>query len=1004
MPSGEAARFEWSFFDGFHACVDAFVAEVLARRGHGEREPIVALVGSNPLRRQLQELLYRRGGGVWGVWLPTFRDLAAALGRPALLRRSLRPVPPLYPHALLARLLRERAVYFAPVGRYDGSPEALLATFADLEEAGWSAWPLAAPGADKLGELAGLFDEYRRELTRDFFTPQDEMNEAIAEAGRFAARFGSGVLHVVGIYDVNALQQTLLTAIAQRATVRWWVPRVLTPPPFMQKAGLPPAEPWRPDPERLRVWSCPSETAEAETIGREARRLRRTGVAYHEMGVVLRHPDLYADLFAETCRRAGVPYRLAGGQTPLEAPAWRAVLRLLGLIGSPLGRTEVMAFLAAVELPEADAWRETQPLWDRVSRLARVKKGDDWLDRLEKLAAGDSVSDEERRAARALGEAFAFLRAALNELAAAADFRRATAALTRLIERFLKPDERRTELLARLAELETVDRAGLPFDVAYFRGRADELILGLKEEAGDDAGLAIVGWTAARGLRFRVVFVPGCVESQIPQPPRQDPFLLDRERLEICRLTGRPNALPIAADRAAEEGRVFDIVCRAATERLVLTFPRLDPATGKPRLPSHLLLGLAGRALGETLTYDDLPRRSPLVEIVPAGRFAPVDPAAALDDDERDLGAMIELAKADPAAPIFYLRAARAASFERVWRRQQSRWADKFVTRHEGLCESAAARARLAAWAGDKDAWSVTELENYALCPRRFLLAQVLALRSPDDPELVVSLPADRRGRLFHRVLEKAAAAPGRLTPDELDRLIAAEYERLAADNLTGGGVLDEAERERLAAGIRALLAFAARQSEGYTVQSAERQLVAEIAIGEQTVTLKGRLDRLDRDGAGGLRIVDYKTGKAKRHFDDKPPKNDDFNAGCTLQVPLYLLMMLSAGPEPAAIRRAAYWFLKNKDGEVDPTAVEMTADFVAGHGDELRQVIAGIVGGVGAGRFVPRSDLLKNDGNAYCGHCDFQVICDPRGRARLAAKPIEPYCPWLRLVGRFDE
>ncbi|NLH49825.1 MAG: hypothetical protein GX444_14685 [Myxococcales bacterium] len=1003
MPSGEATRFEWSFFDDFHACVDAFVDEVLARRGRGERTPIVALVGSNPLRRQLQELLLRRGGGVWGVWLPTFRDLAAALGRPALLRRSLRPVPPLYQPALLARLLRERAVYFAPVGRYDGSPEALLATFTDLEEAGWSAWPLAAPGADKLGELAGLFDEYRRELTRDFFTPQDEINQATAAAARFAAHFGTGELHVVGVYDVNALQEKLLTAIARHATVRWWVPRVLAPPPFLKKAGLPPAEPWRPDPERLRIWSCPSETAEAETIVREARRLRRAGVAYHEMGVILRHPDLYADLFAETCRRAGVPYRLAGGQTPLEAPAWRAVLRLLGLIGSPLGRTEVMAFLAAVELPATDDGRETQPLWDRVSRLARIRKGDDWLQRLEQFAAG-KASEEERRAARALSEAFAFLRAALDDLAAAADFRRATAALTRLIERFLKPDEHRAELLERLAELNTIDRAGLPFDAGYFRGRADELILSLKEEAGDEAGLAIVGWTAARGLRFRMVFVPGCVESQIPQPPRQDPFLLDGERLEICRRAGRPHALPITADRAVEEGRVFDLVCRVATERLALSFPRLDPASGKPRLPSHLLLGLAGRALGETLTYDDLPRRQPLVEVMPAGRFAPVDPASALDDDERDLGAMIELAKADPAAPIYYLRAARAASFERVWRRQQSRWAEKYVTRHEGLCESAAARAKLAAWAGGKDAWSVTELENYALCPRRFLLTQILALRSPDDPELVVSLPADRRGRLFHKVLEKAAADPARLTPPELDRLIADEYERLAAENLTGGGVLDEAERERLAAGIRALLSFAARQSEGYTVQSAERELTAEIAIGERTVALKGRLDRLDRDAEGGWRIVDYKTGKARRHFDGKPPKNDDFNAGCTLQVPLYLLMMLGAGPEPAAVRRAAYWFLKNKDGAIDPTAVEMTADFVARHGDELRQVIAGIVGGIGAGRFVPRSDLLKNDDNAYCRHCDFQVICDPRGRARLAAKPGEQYCPWLRLVGRIDE
>lgn len=1005
--ANQAKPFAWSFFDGFHPCVDAFVAEVLAVRERDARRPIVALVGSNPLRRQLRELLYRRApNGVWGVWLLTFRDLAAALGKTSLLRRNARAAAPLYQQALLARLLGERARYFAPVARFDGSPAALLGTFTDLEEAGWTAWPKSIPQTGKWGELAALFDEYRRCLTESFYTPQDEMNAAVARADRFATHFGAGELHVVGIYDVNPLQEKLLAAIARAATVRWWTPRVLSPPTLARQAGMKPASPWTPDRDRLRIWSCPSEVAEVETVLREARRLRQAGMAYHEMGVVLRHGEVYADLFAEIGRRAGTPLHVDGGQTPIDAPASRLVLRLLGLAGSPLGRTEVMAFLAAVELPENDPWRATQSRWDRVSRLARIKKGDDWRPRLEGLAGDDRVAEEDRQAAKALGEAFAVLQGELRTIERAPDYRRAVVSLTRLIARFVRRDERRDELEQLLAELETIDRAGLAYDLAYFRARANEAILNLKEDAGDPAGLAIVGWTAARGLRFRVVFVPGCVESMIPQPPRQDPFLLDGERLELGRLAGHPGMLPVAADLVMEENRVFDLVCQTATERLVLSFPRLDPATGKTRLPSHLLLDLAGRALGETPSYDDLPRRSPLVEVVPAGRFAPVDHAAALDNDERDLGAMIALAKVETTAPIHYLLAARPESFGRAWRRQQARWAEKFVTRHEGLCDSAPARKLLAAWLDEKGSWSVSDLENYVLCPRRYLLTQLLGLRGPDDPELVVSLPADRRGQLVHAVLEEVAGDPAMQTPEKLQRLIAEKYRVLVQENMTGGGVLDEVERERVADGIRVMLNFAASQSVGYTMQKVEDRLRATVDAGERTIHLKGRLDRLDRDPEGGLRIIDYKTGKAKRGFDDTKLKNDSFNGGSTLQVPLYLFMMLDGGkPHAGAMAKAAYWFLKNDKGEVEPTAVEMTAAFVARHAGELRQAIASIVDGVSAGFFVPRADLTANDGNLFCRRCEYQVLCDPRGRARLAAKPDgQRYCPWLKLVGRFDE
>ena len=108
-------------------------------------------------------------------------------------------------------------------------------------------------------------------------------------------------------------------------------------------------------------------------------------------------------------------------------------------------------------------------------------------------------------------------------------------------------------------------------------------------------GRVFVGSPAqARGRSFRVVFVPGLAERMFPQKPRQDPLLLDDAR----RTLGAQ--LATQAERAELERLQLHLAVGAATERLYVSYPRLEIGEGRPRVPSLYAL--------EVWRGDDRPR------------------------------------------------------------------------------------------------------------------------------------------------------------------------------------------------------------------------------------------------------------------------------------------------------------------------------------------------------------------------------------------------------------
>ena len=55
---------------------------------------------------------------------------------------------------------------------------------------------------------------------------------------------------------------------------------------------------------------------------------------------------------------------------------------------------------------------------------------------------------------------------------------------------------------------------------------------------GDAQGVFVGDVSAARGVRFRVLIVPGLIDGNFPRPARQDPLLLDAERQHLAETVG----------------------------------------------------------------------------------------------------------------------------------------------------------------------------------------------------------------------------------------------------------------------------------------------------------------------------------------------------------------------------------------------------------------------------------------------------------------------------------
>ncbi|MBX3249579.1 MAG: PD-(D/E)XK nuclease family protein [Myxococcales bacterium] len=408
----------------------------------------------------------------------------------------------------------------------------------------------------------------------------------------------------------------------------------------------------------LEFFSASSEGRECVEIARRCLQLAGEGVPFDRMAVVLRTPGLYRPHLLEALRRAQIPARFSRG-TVLPDPSGRALLALLdcraesysarafaeylslGVIpstddGAPPPATDafvlpdldVIPFEEALVLrPRDEGAADVEGLeradfagslrvpryWESLLVDAAVIGGiDRWERRLDVLDANlararagldpddPQVVHLQRRAdelQKLRGFALPLLRA-LAALPTSAPWILWLDALRELATRALREPERVLQVLAELAPLGPVGPVGIGEVRAVLDRRLVNLVL---RPPANAPGVRIWTTDEARGLDADVVFLPGLAEKLFPEKVVEDPLLLDARRAQL------PEPLrawlAVASTRVAEERAHLAVAVGAATQRLVVSWPRVDSGRARPRVPSFYALELArqGARLGTEL-------------------------------------------------------------------------------------------------------------------------------------------------------------------------------------------------------------------------------------------------------------------------------------------------------------------------------------------------------------------------------------------------------------------
>lgn len=1066
-----------------------FLREMAEIAASGSARGLRVLVPSREVRDHLRRRLAEADVPTFDLRFQLLPEFAETLLAAADTRRGF-PGPewdllnPRSLRVLLAGVVRRWCVAgpatgLRAVADQGGFLDALLGTITDLEEASVSATALASRsgGVDDLtheaggpGDAVALAELYARWEAALAERRLETRPRRMARAALAAAALEDTRLVIYGFYDWSGVQERLLSAAATGRHVTVYVPGLAGAgqnysQPLLERfaeLGLVRedlAEPATP-PRRPTFVSAAGERREAEEAVRALLgRLVDNPLPLDRVAFLYRAAEPYSEAILEALQRSGLPAwpfdppRL--GQTPagrtarllLEAAqsdrSRRRVLDVLD-VALPL-RTAVDPGAAALRLADWDAltreanvvagssgWEGALPAYGRRLR-ARLRA----LDRVDaKDAEGSSEDAPTRPASRgrivaelesleALEREITPLLAALDALNAATDWGTLADTLVAELGRWLGPGPERDQVVAAVLELGGIGATGEAVDGSLAaRALGDALDTHAAPGFQSDAsGVFVGGVMAARGLTFDIVYLLGVNDRVFPRQASPDPLLRDAERM---RLTAAGYRLPLFRRQREEEAALFELTLGSAPE-VSLFWSRVEPATGKPRLPSPALMALAGAGEGRRVSAGELEaaaRRTPLDRATAAreagrrepGRPVAFAPAEALRGDEaldtREFERLfVSAAVGAGAGERLAGLAGRDPAFRRALDAEVARWRSPVLSAWDGRLVDPAALAALAARFPEGGAWSPTTLEGYARCPFHFFVETLLDAEPLEEPEALTRIDPLDRGQLLHAVLCEFLEPSGtlgriRADPDaergRLEHLAARHLAEFEAEGRVGRPLLWRLDRERL---VRDLLEwFDYERRRPLALETTRREwrfgmpatgdqpddptsrlepLRIEDASG-RAVAFRGRIDRVDVDPGGRrLRVVDYKSGRKPNSA-----RTSGFIRGESLQLPVYLL----AAAEGAAGAEGEAEYLYLSGGTAADTLEPGSLDELRG---QLAKRALVLVDGIRAGLFFGAA------GESGCAPCRLAGVCGPGQDRRFARKQGDPLlAAWQGLKG----
>jgi CRISPR/Cas system-associated exonuclease Cas4 (RecB family) len=803
--------------------------------------------------------------------------------------------------------------------------------------------------------------------------------------------------------------------------------------------------------ESVVLFSAPGEGRECVEIARRVLEEAAQGVSYDEMGVLLRAPHTYFGLLEHAFQRAGIPCWFDRG-TRRPDPAGRAFLALLACADEDLSARRFAEYLSLGQVPATeapgDAWSApadevaeaivpvaaratdhepeeeaavaaTEPTRDGVMggslrapwrweellvESAVIGHLDRWERRLRGLAEEYRRKMEEleadepesaripaiRRDREQLEHLRAFALPLVREMAAWP--RNAEWTWGAWLEQFrsLAPRVLRqpARVLRVLHELAPLTEVG-PVSLAEVRDVLSPRLLTLTHEPPRRRqGRVFVGTpAAARGRSLRVVFVPGLAERVFPQRLREDALLLDECRQQI--------AAPLVQQkqRADEERLQLRLAVGAASERVYLSWPRVELQESRQRVPSFYVLDIARAIEGRIPPYAAIRDRAFAAGAATLAWPAPERADRAIDEFEHDLAVLHHLLRDEQARArgrgryLYELSPHLQRSLTGRWARWQQRWhpSDGLI-RTTPRTAPALARQRLST-----RPFSLSALQRFSECPYQFQLSAIFQLAPLEEPAPLQRLDPLTRGSLFHQIqaeffrelehngmlpvnqprsaaarkmLDWAISRVSKQAKDDLapaiDRVWADELESIARDlrgwleNLVKDGSEWKPELFEFAFGLPGDL-------------ERDPRSVNEPARVDGRFLIRGSIDLVERrlDGSS-LRVTDHKTGKNRTNLATM------VDGGRVLQPIVYGMALESITGERVESGRLSYCTSVG-DFSVHTIVLDETSRRRA---VEVLEVID---------RAIERGTLAARPADGACTRCDFVAVCggDEQRRTR---------------------
>ncbi len=960
---------------------------------------------------------------------------------------------------LVERAARRHAPLAGLLERFDTAAGAIAATVRDLLDAGidrahraaleecLEEIPLPAEARRRASAVVGAACALLAELehvTEPGSPPFGRATDAMREATEALGRLGhdalpTRALFVIGFADVTGRAGDLLERLVATLGGTVIVDRPPHPSetggaaaawPFLERlerrlSGLPSHRLPAATPARLEEIVAPGPEAEIRAIAERIRRRLDDGLVPEEIGVVFRQPGIHdAAAITRHFHRLGIPFsaeNLPAGLSPAGRRAG-ALADLLALrehapvdrLLDAQGRDDLSSRLSDLRL----ALRACGLV--RVSDLASADvgtlgmPGPDLL--LPAPGRGEAVDGEEgepdtavrirrRRIPRRLVATARKLAASLLEEFAtwpgAAPWERHVVRLERLARILLGrtggPDagDPTREALERLRRLGP-SRFELTRD-EFLRVAGRELDrVGRPGLTARRPGVRVLDALAARGMTFRLLFLPVLTRDVFPRVIEDDPILPDRLRraLEVV----LPD-IPIKARGWDEERHLFFDLASAADE-VVLSRP-LRGRDGRDRAESPLLAET--RACGAITVstparpVHGLEQDVRMPATATAFEIATLARVHRLVEGDGAHGRLLEAAQEeawavagwspaglDPRA-IGEARARAARELDTVHQQHDLGPSFGFVGR---VLDPHDPRRR-------DGFWAVTVVERYATCPWQMLITRLLRLDPPPDPFSTVPGPSRRIvGGVVHRVVaELATGAPPSDRPRTLDEVVAETPRPLERpdearlDALLGAAAESVLREEGF--GMRGLPELVARRARPFVERALAllggsdlQALGAEVAgmirlDGSDELGLAFRVDLVLSDRDGALHLVDLKTGRTPTSLRGSKEETvrgkllEAVRRGERLQVAAYARALPGNGA-------AAYLHCDPGAEANERSWVRLAADDPAVD-EALHHAVPRMLGGIEAGLFPPRLVDLERDPDSEpgaCAYCEVREAC----------------------------